>query len=79
MNVKRGDRLTDWQQGRTFYIVQQGTQGKSPYCCRCPRLTPVMTICLCMARWVEIGGVTNDPNGCCHHASASCPLQVLAG
>ncbi|MEM6840518.1 MAG: hypothetical protein AAF609_27265 [Cyanobacteria bacterium P01_C01_bin.120] len=26
MNVKHGDRLIDWQQGRTFYLVRQGTQ-----------------------------------------------------
>lgn len=26
MNVKHGDRLIDWQEGRTFYPVRQGTQ-----------------------------------------------------
>jgi hypothetical protein len=26
MKVKRGDRLTDWQQGQTFYVARQGTQ-----------------------------------------------------
>ena len=30
MNVKRGDRLTDCQQGRTSYLVHQGTQGEHP-------------------------------------------------
>jgi hypothetical protein len=26
MKVTRGDRLTDWQQGQTFYVARQGTQ-----------------------------------------------------